>query len=197
MEAPLSPQISPRRGCFQNTPEPPAELTDRRAFCSQRFQLCPGRWTSQRGCGSLCPGLGSPGGGTWALRNCQADCAQAWGHCGPPCRGVGWVKVVQSGPTLCNPMDYTVPGILPAKTLERVAVPFSRTPVGCALIGHGCWRITHFICVQGSSPPGMTWTRVVSYGYLVRGGSFLLNSQKDSSAGWKKETSKSQAPMDL
>ena len=103
-----------------------------------------------------------------------------------PCRWVGWVKVIQSGPILCNPMDYTVPGILLAKTLEWVAVPFSRTPVSCALIGHVCWRVTHFICVQGSSPQGVTWTHVVSYGYLVRGGSFLLNSQKDSSAEWKR-----------
>ena len=36
------------------------------------------------------------------------------------------VKVAQSFPTLCNPMDYTVHGILQARILERVAVPFSR-----------------------------------------------------------------------
>ena len=34
------------------------------------------------------------------------------------------VKVAQSCPTLCDPMDYTVHGIL----LEWVAVPFSRGP---------------------------------------------------------------------
>ena len=28
--------------------------------------------------------------------------------------------------TLCNPMDYTAPGILQARILERVAVPSSR-----------------------------------------------------------------------
>ena len=40
---------------------------------------------------------------------------------------VKWkVKVVQSCPTLCDPMDYTVHGILPARILEWVAVPFSR-----------------------------------------------------------------------
>ena len=36
------------------------------------------------------------------------------------------VKVAQSCLTLFNPMDYTVQGILLAKVLEWVAVPFSR-----------------------------------------------------------------------
>ena len=39
---------------------------------------------------------------------------------------VKWVKVVQLCLTLCNPMDYTVHGILQARILEWVAVPFSR-----------------------------------------------------------------------
>ena len=36
------------------------------------------------------------------------------------------VKFAQWCPTLCNPMDYTVHGILQARTLEWVAFPFSR-----------------------------------------------------------------------
>ena len=36
------------------------------------------------------------------------------------------VKVTQSCPTLCDPMDYTVHGILQAITLEWVAFPFSK-----------------------------------------------------------------------
>ena len=36
------------------------------------------------------------------------------------------VKVAWSRPTLCNPMDYTVHGILQARILEWVAFPFSR-----------------------------------------------------------------------
>ena len=37
------------------------------------------------------------------------------------------VKVIQSCPTLCDPMDYkTVHGILQARILESVAFPFSR-----------------------------------------------------------------------
>ena len=43
---------------------------------------------------------------------------------------VKWKKVkmtvAQSCPTLCNTMDYTVHGILQARILEWVAVPFSR-----------------------------------------------------------------------
>ena len=40
----------------------------------------------------------------------------------------GWkkLKAVQSYPTLCNPMDYTVHGILLARILEWVAFRFSR-----------------------------------------------------------------------
>ena len=36
------------------------------------------------------------------------------------------VKVAQSCPTLCDPMDYTVHGILQARILEWVAFAFSR-----------------------------------------------------------------------
>ena len=49
------------------------------------------------------------------------------------------VKVAQSCPTLCNPMDYTVHGILQARILEWAAFLFCRgssqprdqTPVSC------------------------------------------------------------------
>ena len=37
-----------------------------------------------------------------------------------------YVKVAQLCPTLCDPMDYRVHGILQARTLEWVAFPFSR-----------------------------------------------------------------------
>ena len=36
------------------------------------------------------------------------------------------VKVTQSCPTLCDPIDHTVQGILQPRILEWVAVPFSR-----------------------------------------------------------------------
>ena len=36
------------------------------------------------------------------------------------------IKVIQSCPTLCNPTDYTVHGILQARILEWVTIPFSR-----------------------------------------------------------------------
>ena len=36
------------------------------------------------------------------------------------------VKVTQSCPTLCDPMNYTVHGVFQARILEWVAVPFSR-----------------------------------------------------------------------
>ena len=36
------------------------------------------------------------------------------------------VKVAQSCPTLCDPMDYTVHGILQVRIPEWVTIPFSR-----------------------------------------------------------------------
>ena len=42
------------------------------------------------------------------------------------CAALVKVKVAQSCPTLCNPVDYTVRGILQARILEWVAFPFSR-----------------------------------------------------------------------
>ena len=36
------------------------------------------------------------------------------------------MKVTQSCPTVCDPMDYTVLGILQARILDWVAFPFSR-----------------------------------------------------------------------
>ena len=36
------------------------------------------------------------------------------------------MKIAQSCPALCDPMDYTVRGILQARILEWVAFPFSR-----------------------------------------------------------------------
>ena len=38
-----------------------------------------------------------------------------------------YVKVTQSRPTLCDPVDYIVHGILQARILEQVAFPFSRS----------------------------------------------------------------------
>ena len=43
----------------------------------------------------------------------------------PPKLVSEWVKVAQSCPTLCNPVDYTVLGILQARILEWETFPFS------------------------------------------------------------------------
>ena len=51
-----------------------------------------------------------------STRSDESRCSVKWSE----------VKVTQSCPTLCNPMDYTVHGILQARILECVAFPFSR-----------------------------------------------------------------------
>ena len=58
------------------------------------------------------------------------------------------VKVAQSCPTLCDPMDYTVRGILQTRILEWAAYPFSkgssqpwdRTQVSCIIQVAGTQR---------------------------------------------------------
>ena len=81
------------------------------------------------------------------------------------------VKVTQSSPTLCDPMDYTVHEILQARMLEWVAFPFSRVlpnpeieprsptsqadslpaePPGKPI--HMCMRINMHICICISKP---------------------------------------------
>ena len=54
-------------------------------------------------------------------------------HCGPQLISahISEVLVIQSSLTLCNPMDYSLPGssvqgILQARILELVAIPFAR-----------------------------------------------------------------------
>ena len=61
--------------------------------------------------------------------------------------------VVQSCPTLCNPIDYTVPGILQARILEWGAIPFSRgiSPTQGSNPGFPpCRQILYCLSPQGS-----------------------------------------------
>ena len=63
------------------------------------------------------------------------------------------VKVVQSCLTLCDPMDYTVHGILQARILEWVAFPFSRgssQPRDQSQVSCICRQILHQLSHQGS-----------------------------------------------
>ena len=63
------------------------------------------------------------------------------------------VKVTQSCPTLCDPMDYTVLGILQARILEWVAIPFSR---GSSQPRDQTQVSTLQVDSSLSEPPGMT-----------------------------------------
>ena len=61
--------------------------------------------------------------------NQAAQKRRPWESASSRGRVEGWgleVKVAQSCPTLGDPTDYTVHGILQARILEWVAVPFSR-----------------------------------------------------------------------
>ena len=50
------------------------------------------------------------------------------------------VKVTQLCPTLCDPMDYIVHGILQARILEWVAFPFSKE-ISCTSIKNKIKRV--------------------------------------------------------
>ena len=89
------------------------------------------------------------------------------------------VKVTQSCLTLCDPMDYKVPGILQPRILEWVAFPFSRgssqprdwTQVSCiagkfltSWATRGSPRILKWVVYpfsSGSSPP-RNWTAQIN-----------------------------------
>ena len=82
------------------------------------------------------------------------------------------VKVAQSCPTLCNPMDYTVRGILQARILEWVAFPFSRG----------------IFPTQGSKP-GLPYCRQILYQLSYEGSPLGLKGGIDvtgsSQDGWR------------
>ena len=70
------------------------------------------------------------------------------------------VKVTQSCPTLCDPVDRRVHGILQARKLEWVAYPFSRGPswprnqTGVSCIAGGfftSWAIREACSIHGTS----------------------------------------------
>ena len=123
------------------------------------------------------------------------------------------VKVAQSCPTLCDPMDYTVHGILQARILEWVALPFSRgsswsrnrTGVSCA-IGRfltnwairealyfvcmcACANVCMYVCAYGcktrkkSSVPGDKWVWMWVWGDTVWRGA-------DSHRQWEERVSR-------
>ena len=82
------------------------------------------------------------------------------------------VKVVQSCLTLCNPMDYTVCGILQARILEWVAFPFCR--------GSSQPRDqTQVSCIAGGSLPAepqgkpMLYSRFSLVIYFIHSGIYI------------------------
>ena len=75
------------------------------------------------------------------------------------------VKVAQVCLTLCDPMDYTVHGILQARILEWVSFPFSRssqprdwTQVFCIAGGFfTCWAQAEPLVMGQICPGGRIW----------------------------------------
>ena len=80
------------------------------------------------------------------------------------------VKVAQSCPTLCDPMDYTVRGILQVRLLEWAAIPFS-----CGSFWPRNW--TGVSCIVGRW--FTNWAITITLMYVQRrgftGGSVIKN----------------------
>ena len=88
------------------------------------------------------------------------------------------VKVAQSCPTICDPMDYTVHGILQASILEWVTFPFARGIFPTQGLNPGlphCRQILYQLSHKGS-PRILEW---VAYPFS-RGSSWLRNKTKSS-----------------
>ena len=74
-------------------------------------------------------------------------------------------QVAQSSLTLCDPMDYTVHGILQARILERVIFPFSR--------GSSQVNLQGIFPTQGLNP-GLLHCRRIIYQLSHKGSPILL-----------------------
>ena len=79
------------------------------------------------------------------------------------------VKVTQSCPTLCNPMDYTIPEILQVRILEWVAIPLLQGIFPTQRLNLGlpqCRQILYLLSNNGSS-------RILEWvAYPISSGSF-------------------------
>ena len=82
------------------------------------------------------------------------------------------VKVAQSRPILCDPVDYTIHGILQARILEWVAVPFSRgssQPRDRTQVSHilrnMIWLSSSLVAQLVKNPPATQKTLVRSLGW--------------------------------
>ena len=109
------------------------------------------------------PHVAFPNPGVWSAFSpcCQNGLYSVWSHrlCPPPVQACPLmlsefvlstsvkVKVAQSCPTLCSPMDYTVHGILQARVLEWVA---------------SCSLLQGIFPTQGSNP-GLLHCRRILY----------------------------------
>ena len=101
--------------------------------CPRAFSSC-GAWASH--CSGFSSAAQAPAAAAPGLSGC-AQTLEGGLRCYEACRifpdqGWNWaplhckVKVTQSRLILCDPMDYTVHGILQARILEWVAFPFCR-----------------------------------------------------------------------
>ena len=78
---------------------------------------------------------------------------------------LSYVKVAQSYPTLCIPRDYTIHGILQARILEWVAVPFSRASSQPRIEPRSpTWQVDSF----PPEPLGKPWDAGVSSIFLLQ-----------------------------
>ena len=84
--------------------------------------------------------------------------------------------------TLCDPMDYTVHGILQARVPERVTLPFSRgssqprdqTQVSCIAGGVGSLSLLQWIFLTQESNRGLLHCRWILYQLSYQGSPTII-----------------------
>ena len=76
------------------------------------------------------------------------------------------VKVTQSCPTLCDPMDYTIHGILQARILEWIAFPFPRGSSQPRKSNQGLLHSKNTGVGSLSLPQGILWMQELNQGLL-------------------------------
>ena len=126
------------------------------------------------------------------------------------------MKVAQSHPTLCNPMDYTVHGLLQARILEWLAFPFSTVfstqglnpglphcrQILYQLSHKGSPRILHWVAYPFSS--GSSWISCIAGGFFTNWANCIYKStirkemfQNIALQGCLSVYAKNESPMNL
>ena len=82
-------------------------------------------------------------------------------------------KIIQSCPTLCNPMSYRVHGILQVRILDWVAFPFSKGSFQLRNQTGASWIAGRFLPTELSGKPMILWSSGLNSPIFIHFGSLI------------------------